>query len=87
MVRSVRAVRGALCVVAVLACSSQKDSLLAQKSEVVQYRVLATNKTSTMQKEITEAAEAGFVFTGITVGNTGFGGREVVLITQRQLPR
>ena len=52
-----------------------------------EYKLLATNKTSTMQKEITEAAEAGYVFTGITVGNTGFGGREVVLITQRPLLR
>ena len=32
---------------------------LAQR---VDYRVLATNKTSTMEKELNDAAEAGFVF-------------------------
>ena len=50
-----------------------------------EYKLLATNKTSTMQKEMSEAAEAGFSFQGVTVGNTGFGGREVVVITQRPL--
>jgi len=63
------------------------ERVRGEKAAQFEYKLLATNKTSTMQKEITEAAEAGFVFTGITVGNTGFGGREVVLITQRPLPR
>ena len=58
-----------------------------EKTGQFEYKLLATNKTSTMQKELAEAAEAGFVFKGITVGNTAMGGREVVLITQRPLPR
>ena len=58
-----------------------------EKAGQFEYRLLATNKTSTMQKELAEAAEAGFVFKGITVGNTAMGGREVVLITQRPLTR
>jgi hypothetical protein len=48
------------------------------------YRLLATNKTSTMQKEMSEAGGAGFVFCGMTVAETSFGGREVVSIMRRQ---
>jgi hypothetical protein len=47
------------------------------------YRVLATNKTSTMQKEMNEAAEAGFRFGGVMGGDTSFGGSEVVVIMTR----
>jgi hypothetical protein len=49
-----------------------------------EYRLLATNKTSTMQKELSEAGRAGFVFCGMTVAETSFGGREVVSIMRRQ---
>ncbi len=44
------------------------------------YRLLATNKTSTMQKEMNEAADAGFRFQGVMGGQTSFGGNEVVTI-------
>lgn len=50
------------------------------------YKLLATSKTSTMQKEITQAGEAGYSFVGITVGKTAFGGSEVVVITRKELP-
>jgi len=43
-------------------------------------RVLATNKTSTMEKEMNEAAEAGYKFAGVMGGDTAFGGSEVVVI-------
>lgn len=46
----------------------------------VQYRLLATNKTSTMQKEMNQAADAGFRFGGVMGGETSFGGSEVVVI-------
>jgi hypothetical protein len=49
------------------------------------YKLLATNKTSTMQKELTEAAEAGFAFKAVSVGSTAFGGNEVVVITEKAL--
>ena len=49
-----------------------------------EYLLLATSKTSTMQKEMTEAAERGFAFVGLTVGKTAMGGDEVVSIMQRQ---
>ena len=49
-----------------------------------EYRVLAANKTSTMQKELMEAAEEGFEVRGLTVGSTTFGGNELVTILQRK---
>jgi hypothetical protein len=48
-----------------------------------EYKLLATNKTSTMEKELQEAADAGFQFVGITVSKTAFGGNEVVTIVKR----
>lgn len=47
------------------------------------YKLLATKKTSTMQKEISEAATDGFEFIGVTNGGTAFGGSEVVVIMRR----
>lgn len=47
------------------------------------YRVLATNKTSTMQKEMQEAGEAGYRFVSVMGGETSFGGNEVVVIMGR----
>jgi hypothetical protein len=52
----------------------------AQAAEEVEYRLLATNKTSTMQKEMQEAAEAGFHYGGVMGGETAFGGSEVVVV-------
>jgi hypothetical protein len=48
-----------------------------------EYLLLATNKTSTMQKELNEAGKSGFIFCGITVAETSFGGKEVVSIMRR----
>ena len=52
-----------------------------------EYRLLATNKTSTMQKELNEAGAAGFSFVGVTVGETALGGKEVVSILRRPRAR
>jgi hypothetical protein len=52
-----------------------------------QYKLLATSKTSTMQKELSEAGDTGFEFVGFTVGNTRFGGAELVAILRRQASR
>lgn len=49
----------------------------------IEYRLLATTKTSTMQKELSEAGEAGFKILGMSVGSTSFGGNEVVAILGR----
>ena len=45
--------------------------------------MLATNKTSTMEKELNEAAEAGFRFQAVMGGDTAFGGSEVVAVLSR----
>jgi hypothetical protein len=47
------------------------------------YRLLATNKTSTMQKELQEAGDAGFEYKGQTAFKSAFGGKEVVTILER----
>ena len=52
-----------------------------------EYKLLATKKTSTMQKELSETGEAGFEFVGLTVGSTAFGAAEVVSILRRQVDR
>ena len=48
-----------------------------------QYKLLATSKTSTMQKEMQQAGDQGFEYKGQTVFNTTFGGNEVVVILER----
>ena len=50
-----------------------------------EYRLLATKKTSTLQKELQEAGEQGFAFVGVTVAETLVGGNEVVAILRRQV--
>jgi hypothetical protein len=47
------------------------------------YKLLATTKTSTMQKELQEAADMGFEYRGQSVFNSFFGGDEVALILER----
>lgn len=47
------------------------------------YKLLATSKTSTMEKELREAADAGFEYRGQTVFESLFGGQEVVIILER----
>lgn len=52
-----------------------------------EYKVQATSRTSTMEKELNLAGNDGFIFCGITVAETAFGGREVVSILRRQIER
>lgn len=54
-----------------------------RQDQKYEYRLLATNRTSAMQKELTEAGAQGFEFVGVTVGETSFGGKEVVTILRR----
>lgn len=44
------------------------------------YKLLATSKTSTMEKELNQAAELGYHFEGFNGGETMFGGKETVAI-------
>ncbi len=53
------------------------------KPQLWDYKLLATKKTSTMQKEIKDAAAEGYQFVGFSHGSTLFGGNEVVTIMRR----
>jgi hypothetical protein len=53
------------------------------KPKLWDYKLLATKKTSTMQKELMEAAAEGYQFVGFSTGSTFFGGNEVVTIMRR----
>jgi len=47
------------------------------------YRLIATTKTSTLEKEIAQAGAAGYEILGMTVAKTAFGGKELVAIMRR----
>jgi hypothetical protein len=72
-------------VVSLLVCSAvwPTAEALAQSPNRVEYRVLATAKTSTMEKELNEAADAGFRFLSVMGGETSGGGKEVVTVMGR----
>ena len=55
----------------------------APNPNLFEYRLLATKKTSTMQEELRDAGASGFVFVGVTVNETRFGGDEIVTILKR----
>jgi hypothetical protein len=61
---------------AVLCCSS---SAFAQ----IDYRVLATAKTSTMEKEMNNAGAMGYKYMAVMGGETAIGGQEVVVLMQK----
>jgi len=71
----------ALCVF--MSLSLPVTALEPPAPESTEYRVLATSKTSTMQKEMNEGADAGFRFGGVMGGDTSFGGSEVLVIMTR----
>jgi hypothetical protein len=47
------------------------------------YKILATSKTSTMQKEMQEAGDAGYRFVAVMGGETAIGGKEVVVLMEK----
>jgi len=67
---------------AVVILERDKDRVALPRYE---YRLLATKRTATMQKELREAGAAGFEFVGVTVSSTTFGGDEIVAIMKRQV--
>lgn len=71
-------VRSTVLAIAAL-CALAASATVAVAQEVA-YVVLATSKTSTMEKELNEAAEQGFRFGGVMGGETAFGGKEVVAV-------
>src|SRR3989304_3901995 len=70
-------------IMAVVARGLWRPAAHAQTSAAGEYRVLAKSKTSTMEKELNEAAEAGFRFQAVMGGDTAFGGNEVVAVISR----
>lgn len=67
---------GEVCVI----LQRDKDS----PAQRIEYKLLATKKTSTMQKELRQAGEAGFKLKSMGVGKASFGGAEVVCILERR---
>ncbi|MFM8534792.1 MAG: hypothetical protein ACKOEC_14605 [Acidimicrobiia bacterium] len=49
----------------------------------IDYKVLATSKTSTMEKEMNEAGAAGYKFKAVMGGDTAIGGKQVVVLMQK----
>lgn len=81
--RAVVRVSRCLFVVACLCAASQSGLVAQQAPQRHEYRVLATERTSTMQKELNEAGAAGYRFTAVMGGETAFGGKEVVVVMER----
>jgi len=47
--------------------------------------VVATTKTSTLEKEVSEVTAAGYQFVGMTVADTAIGGSELVSILRKRI--
>jgi hypothetical protein len=69
-----------------VACILERDTTRERPARH-EYRLLATSKTSTMQKELQEAGAEGFEMVGLTVGQTALGGTELVSILRRSAER
>ena len=67
-------------VVAILELNRENQSRIRYE-----YKLLATSKTSTIQKELQTAGDLGFSFVGVTVGKTAFGGKEVLSILKKEV--
>ena len=63
--------------------SAMARTLQTASDAAIEYRVLATLKTSTMEKELNDAAEAGFQFKAAMGGKSAFGGKEVIVVMSR----
>lgn len=48
------------------------------------YKLVATSRTATLQKELNELGRDGFSALGMTVGKTSLGGNEVVVIARKK---
>jgi hypothetical protein len=57
--------------------------LAADPGDKYEFKLLATSKTSTMEKEMNELAQAGYGFRSVMGGETAFGGKEVVVVMGR----
>ena len=55
------------------------NTLASAAEPWMDYRILATSRTSTMEKELNEAAASGYRFSKVMGGKTAIGGKEVVI--------
>ncbi len=62
-------------------CILERDK--ASEPRRYDYRLVATTKTSTLEKELREAGAAGYEVIGMTVSKTAMGGKELVAITRK----
>ena len=69
--------------IAIAVLISLFTAFIFASDDIVEYKVLATKKTSTTEKEMNEAAEAAFRYGGVMGGETSFGGSEVVTVMYR----
>ncbi len=51
------------------------------------YRILATSRTSTMEKELNEAAAAGYRFTRVMAGKSLSGGQVIIAMVKESAPQ
>ena len=58
-------------------------SFAAEPAGKFEFKLLATSKTSTMEKEMNQLAQSGYAFRTVMGGETAFGGKEVVVIMGR----
>src|SRR5687768_3764900 len=71
-------------IVTAVVCLAVAAPAFAQAGvEARSYKILATSKTSTMQKEMQEAGDAGFKFVAVMGGETAIGGKEVVVLLEK----
>ncbi len=78
-----RTLRYSICLTLCLILAHAVSARPAHAQDAREYRVLATNKTSTMEKEMNEAAELGYRFAAVMGGETAFGGSQAVVIMQK----
>ena len=61
-----------------------QTSIATPAKSVLEYKLLATNRVSTMEKEMKEAADAGYRFVEVTSGVSPFGGSEALIVMVRE---
>ncbi|HEY2931279.1 MAG TPA: hypothetical protein VGK99_05985 [Acidobacteriota bacterium] len=65
------------------AAKAAPDTATPKTDQIQEYELLATNRTSSMEKEMNAAALRGYGFAGLTFGDTLFGGKEVIVAMRR----
>ena len=63
--------------------SASSNATRTPRRASTEYKLVATTKTSTLEKELREAGAAGYEVMGMTVSKTALGGKELVAITRK----